>query len=465
MVQVDRKVLIVDDDESVRNMLSIVLKRENYSVLTADSGKRAVELLKKNKINLVISDIKMPEMDGIELLNIIKEKKEKIPVIMITGHASTVDAIEAMKIGAEQYITKPFNIDELKVIIEKAIYKKKIEEENIELKSRIGAWTEYEHIIGKSKEMLEIFVLIESMSENDSTVLITGESGTGKELIAKAIHNKSIRSGGKFISINCSALPETLLESELFGHKKGSFTDAYNDKKGLFEEADGGTLFLDEIGDMSLQMQVKLLRALQEKKIKPIGSNEEISVNNRIISATNKNLKESIEDGTFRSDLYYRLNVIPINLPPLRERKEDIVLLLNHFIEFYNKKFSKKIKGIEKSALLFFENYSWPGNIRELGNFIERAITLEKSDYITIESVPVEETYKIDKENDVNGILDKLLIDGKFDFNGYIDNLSKELLLKALSLNEFNLKKTADMLMLSYRSLRYLIEKYNIKIK
>ena len=407
----------------------------------------------------------MPDMDGIELLNIIKKKNEKIPVIMITGHASTNDAIEAMKIGAEQYITKPFNIDELKVVIEKAIYKKKIEEENIELKSKIGSWTEYEKIIGKSKHMLEIFVLIESMSENDSTVLISGESGTGKELIAKAIHNKSSRTKEKFISINCSALPETLLESELFGHKKGSFTDAYSDKKGLFEEADNGTLFLDEIGDMSLQMQVKLLRAIQEKKIKPIGSNEEISINSRIISATNKNLKDSIEDGTFRSDLYYRLNVIPIVLPPLRERKEDILLLLNHFIEMYNKKFSKEIKGVEKSALLFFENYSWPGNIRELSNFIERAMTLEKSNYITISSVPVDDTFS--KVNDSNTVhaFDKLLANEKFDFNEYIDSISKEILLKALSLKEFNLKKTADMLMLSYRSLRYLIDKYNLKIR
>jgi len=465
MVQGRLNVLIVDDDESIRDMLSIVLKDENYNVLTAEDGEKALVHLKKSKINLVISDIKMPDMDGIELLNVIKKKNEKIPVIMITGHASTNDAIEAMKIGAEQYITKPFNIDELKVVIEKAIYRKKIEEENIELKSKIGSWTEYEKIIGKSKHMLEIFVLIESMAENDSTVLISGESGTGKELIAKAIHNRSCRTDEKFISINCSALPEALLESELFGHKKGSFTDAYADKKGLFEEADNGTLFLDEIAEMSLQMQVKLLRAIQEKKIKPIGSNEEISINSRIISATNKNLKDSIEDGSFRSDLYYRLNVIPIVLPPLRERKEDILLLLNHFIEMYNKKFSKEIKGVEKSALLFFENYSWPGNIRELSNFIERAMTLEKSNYITISSVPVDETFSDVTETDTGHIFDKLLANEKFNFNEYIDDISKEILLKALSLKEFNLKKTADMLMLSYRSLRYLIDKYNLKIR
>jgi len=465
MVQPGLNILIVDDDESIRDMLSIVLKDENYNVLTAEDGKKALILMKKNTVHLVISDIKMPDMDGIELLNEIKKRNDKLPVIMITGYASTNDAIEAMKIGAEQYITKPFNIDELKVVIEKAIYKKKIEEENIELKSKIGSWTEYEQIIGKSKHMLEIFVLIESMSGNDSTVLITGESGTGKELIAKAIHNKSRRSDEKFISINCSALPETLLESELFGHKKGSFTDAYADKKGLFEEADNGTLFLDEIADMSLQMQVKLLRAIQEKKIKPIGSNEEISVNSRIISATNKNLKDSIEDNTFRSDLYYRLNVIPINLPPLRDRKEDILLLLNHFIEMYNKKFSKNVKGMEKTALLFFENYSWPGNIRELSNFVERAITIEKSNYITINSVPVDDTFKDTSKSGINNPIDKLLVNEKFDFNEYIDTLSKEILLKALSINEFNIKKTAEMLMLSYRSLRYLIDKYSLKIK
>ncbi len=465
MAQKGLNVLIVDDDESIRDMLSIVLNDENYNVITAEDGKNALLHLKKNQIHLVITDIKMPDMNGIELLNIIKKKKEKIPVIMITGHASTNDAIEAMKIGAEQYITKPFNIDELKVVIEKAIYKKKIEEENIELKSKVGSWTEYEKIIGKSKDMLEIFVLIDQISENDSAILITGESGTGKELIAKAIHNKSSRSREKFIPINCSALPETLLESELFGHKKGSFTDAHADKKGLFEESSDGTLFLDEIGDMSLQMQVKLLRAIQEKKIKPIGSNDEISVNTRIISATNKNLKESLENGSFRSDLYYRLNVIPIYIPPLRDRKEDIPLLLNHFIELYNKKFSKQIKGIEKSALLFFENYSWPGNIREMGNFVERAITLEKTNYITINSVPVDDAPIEDSRSEKNYPFNKILINEKFDFNEHIDSLSKEILLKALSINEFNLKRTAEVLTLSYRSLRYLIDKYKLKIK
>ncbi len=465
MVQNKMNVLIVDDDESIRNMLSIVLKDENYNVLIAEDAKKALMHLRKNKVHLVVSDIKMPDMSGIELLHLVKKKDARIPVVMITGHASTDDAIKAMKIGAEQYIVKPFNIDELKIIIERAINKKKIVEENIDFESKIGTGMEYEQIIGKSKSMIEIFVLIENMADKDSTVLITGESGTGKELIAKAIHNKSRRSDRKLLSINCSALPETLLESELFGHKKGSFTDAYADKKGLFEDANHGTLFLDEIGDMSLQMQVKLLRAIQEKKVKPIGGNQEINVDCRIISATNKNLKDGIKDGTFRSDLYYRLNVIPINIPPLKERKEDIVLLLNHFIDFYNKKFSKEIKGLTDSALSFFENYSWPGNVRELGNYIERAMTLEKTDYITINSLPIDEMHMNKSKIGIDSVLDELFLNETFDFNSYMDEVSKEIVLKALSLNKYNLKKTSEMLMLSYRSLRYLIDKHNIKSK
>lgn len=465
MVQEKLNILIVDDDASIRNMLSIVLKKDDYKVFIAENGKSAIENLKKKKIDLIISDIKMPDISGIDLLRKIKTVNTAIPVIMITAFASTADAIEAMKLGAEDYVTKPFNLDELKIVINKAIYKSKIENENIRLKTRLETRTDFEKIIGQSKKMLEIYDLIETIAKTDSTILINGESGTGKELIARAIHNKSNRSGENFVSINCGALPENLLESELFGHKKGAFTDAYTDKKGLFEESDNGTLFLDEIAEMSQQMQVKLLRAIQEKKIRAVGDNREIEVNSRIISATNKDLKESIKNNEFRSDLFYRLNVISIEIPPLRERKVDIPLLLDHFINRFNKKFEKNIIGIEKSVLELFVNFQWPGNIRELENYIERAVTLEKSEYISLDSIPQDLVYDISDKSRENVDINDLIQEGGFDFTSYIDKISRDILMNALLHNNFNLKKTSVMLSLNYRSLRYLIKKYNIKIR
>ncbi|MEN8152685.1 MAG: sigma-54 dependent transcriptional regulator [Acidobacteriota bacterium] len=465
MLRKKLNILLVDDDPSIRDMLSIVLTKENYNVLIAENGKSAIENLKKNKIELIISDIKMPDISGIELLKKIKTVKSSIPVIMITAFASTADAIEAMKLGAEDYVTKPFNLEELRIIIKKAIYKTKIENENIKLKSKLEIRTDFEKIIGKSKQMQEIYNLIETIAKTDSTVLIYGESGTGKELIAKAIHNKSKRVREQFVSINCGALPENLLESELFGHKKGSFTDAYADKKGLFVESDNGTLFLDEIGEMSQQMQVKLLRAIQEKKIRPVGDNREIDINSRIISATNLDLKESIKNSEFRSDLFYRLNVISIEIPPLRERKEDISLLIDHFINRFNKKFEKEIKGIEKYVMELFINYSWPGNIRELENYIERAVTLEKSEYITMDSIPQDLVYSFSNKYNKNVDIKELILKEGFDFTSYIDEISQNILTNALIYNNYNLKKTSEMLSLNYRSLRYLVKKYNIKTK
>ncbi|MGD2086749.1 MAG: sigma-54 dependent transcriptional regulator [Candidatus Aminicenantes bacterium] len=465
MFQKPTKILVVDDDVSIRNMLNIVLKKSGYGVSTADSAESALKRLQNEGFHLIISDIKMPGISGIELLKKIKTLQPEIPVIMITAFASANDAVEAMKLGAEDYITKPFNLDELKLIIEKSLYKKNIEIENIKLKSQLTEKEKFDNIVGKNHQMLKIYDLIDTISQTDSTVLITGESGTGKELIARAIHNKSPRAHQEFISINCGALPENLLESELFGHIKGSFTDAYKDKEGLFELADGGTLLLDEIAEMSQKMQVKLLRALQERKIRRVGSNKEIKVDVRIISATNKDLMECMKNNEFRSDLFYRLNVISINIPPLRERKDDIPLLLNYFLKYYNKRFNRNIQGFEKDILALFMQYSWPGNIRELENFVERAVALEKSTFIGLNSLPTELIYNISEKNQIQKEKDiaALMREGDFDFSQYIDDISKTVILKALELNNANIKKSAEMLKLNYRSMRYLVEKYNLK--
>jgi two-component system, NtrC family, response regulator PilR len=463
MLQQAINILIVDDDRSLRKMLAFVLTKEGYGVEEAVNGVDAMKKLKGRNFDLVISDIRMPDLNGIELLKKIKTHDQELPVIMITAYATTNDAIEAMKLGAEDYVMKPFSLDELKIVISKSLHKKDIERENVELKEKLSDKEKFENIVGADPKMHKIFELIDTIAQTDSTVLISGESGTGKELIARAIHNKCSRSGQKFISINCGALPENLLESELFGHKKGSFTDAYQDKEGLFETANHGTLFLDEISEMSQKMQVKILRAIQEMVIRRVGGNQEIPVDVRIITATNRDLLESIEKGEFRSDLYYRLNVISIKVPPLRERKEDIPILMQYFLLRYNKKFAKSIKGFEKKVLECFKNYSWPGNVRELENFIERGVALEKGQVISAESLPSEVIYNLDSGPETAADWQAMLESGKLNFTQFIDNMSRSIIVRALAMNGGNIKKTAAALQVNYRSLRYLIEKFALK--
>jgi len=465
MLQHAVNVLLVDDDLNLRKMLAFVLTKEGYRVQEAVNGVDALKKLKDRNFDLVISDIRMPDLNGIELLKKIKSHDQDLPVIMITAYATTNDAIEAMKLGAEDYIMKPFSLDELKIIISKSLHKKHIERENVELKEKLSNKENFENIVGADPKMHKIFELIDTIAQADSTVLISGESGTGKELIARAIHSKSSRSTQKFISINCGALPENLLESELFGHKKGAFTDAYQDKEGLFESASLGTLFLDEISEMSQKMQVKILRAIQEKVIRRVGGNQEIGVDVRIITATNRDLVESIERGEFRSDLYYRLNVISIKVPPLRERKEDIPILMQYFLQRYNKKFAKDIQGFEKKVLECFENYNWPGNVRELENFVERGIALEKGQVISAASLPAEVIYNLDASAPTGADWQDMLKQGDLDLTLYIDNISKNIIVKALELNHGNIKKTASALRLNYRSLRYLIDKFHLKYR
>lgn len=457
------RILVVDDDPSLRNMMNIVLKKDGFDVTCVENARVALSTLKEESFELIISDIKMPDVSGIDLLRKVKSLNPDMPVVMITAYGSTHDAVEAMKLGAENYITKPFNLDELKIIIDKILYKKSIEKENVELRTRLTEKELFENIIGQNPRMQKIFDLIDTVGKTDSTVLVSGKSGTGKELIARAIHNKSTRKNSKFVSINCGALPENLLESELFGHVKGAFTDAVKDKKGLFEEAHGGTLFLDEIGEMAQTMQVKLLRALQERKIRPVGSNQEISVDVRIISATNKDLAKSMQDGEFRSDLFYRLNVISINVPALKERRDDILLLMQHFLRIYNEKMSKNIKGFSKEVIDMFSKYSWPGNVRELENFVERSVALEQEDYITPQALPPELLYDISDRNSMEKDISVLLNEGNFDFMEYVDGIQKKIIVYALEANASNIKKTSEMLNLSYRQLRYLIEKYHLK--
>ncbi|MCU0276710.1 MAG: sigma-54 dependent transcriptional regulator [Acidobacteria bacterium] len=465
MLQKTVSILVVDDDHSLRNMLAFVLGKEGYQVEEAVSGLEALKKLKQGKYDLVISDIRMPDLSGIELLKKIKTHDPELPVIMITAYAATHDAIEAMKLGAEDYILKPFNLEELKIIINKSLHKKSIELENIELRQKLSDKEKFENIVGGDPKMTKIFELIRTVAQTDSTVLISGESGTGKELIARAIHAQSRRAAQRFVSINCGALPENLLESELFGHKKGAFTDAYQDKEGLFEAAGEGTLFLDEISEMSQKMQVKLLRAIQEKAVRRVGGNSEIAVDVRIIAATNRDLAASLEKGEFRSDLYYRLNVIAIHVPPLRERRDDIPILMQYFLQRYNQKFAKSIAGFDRKVLECFNAYHWPGNVRELENFVERGVALEKGSVISAASLPSEIVYSPGAAKGGGEDWVARLESGSFGFNQYLDDLSQRIIIRALEQCNGNVKKTAQTLQVNYRSLRYLIEKFKLKYR
>jgi len=458
-----RNILIVDDDISIRKMLLIVLREMDRELIPAVDALEALKILAKEKIDLLISDIKMPDITGIALLKKVKSVNPELPVIMITAYASTDDAVEAMKLGAFDYITKPFNIDELKMVVERALAANDLKNENIKLKKEIEHLERYENLIGKSDSMQKIFSLIGTIANTDSSVLIQGESGTGKELIAQAIHRKSPRKNAPFISINCGALPETLLESELFGHVKGAFTDAYRDKKGLFETAHQGTLFLDEISEMSLHMQVKLLRAIQEQKIRPVGGQQEVAVDVKIISATNRELKQEIENGGFRADLFYRLNVFNIKVPPLRDRPEDIPLLMNFFLNRYKKKFNKDIIGFDEKVLEILVGFNWPGNVRELENTVERAVALEQNQVIGIQSIPKELVYHMETDKLIPEGIENFFFKSKLNLQEFLDSVSNQILMSAMEKCQNNQKQAAEVLGINYRSIRYLLEKHQNK--
>jgi two-component system response regulator HydG len=382
------RILVVDDEQSHRTMLKAVLTKEGYDIFEADDGLSGIGAVENESFDLILMDIRMTDMDGLEALGQIKKMSPSIPVIMMTAYASIKTAVEALKSGAYDYLTKPLDIDELKILIKKALEHYRLQEENVFLKERLADRFDFSKIIGKSRRMKELFENLSLIAPSDATVLIYGESGTGKELVANAIHQNSPRVEKPFIKVSCAALPETLLESELFGHERGAFTGALSRKAGRFQLADGGTLFLDEVNVMSSTTQVKLLRVLQEREFEPLGSTKTVHVDIRLIAATNKELEAEVKEGRFREDLFYRLNVVPIHLPPLRERKEDIPLLAEHFFKLYQEKDRKSIKGFLPKTIDALMRYDWPGNIRELENVIERAILLCRSDYVSPEDLP-----------------------------------------------------------------------------
>ncbi len=453
------RVLVVDDERSMRELLSIVLRREGYDVTLAENGRMAIDQLDRARYDLLISDIKMPDMSGVDVLRAAKRIDQDILGIMITAYASADTAIEAMRLGAHDYLSKPFDVDELKIKVRNALEQRQLRQENVLLKRALGTTHQFANIVGRSEKMLAVFKLIEQIARTDSTVLVTGESGTGKEWVARAIHFYSLRRDRPFVALNCGALPESLLESELFGHMKGSFTGASANKKGLIEAAERGTLFLDEIGEMTPLMQVKLLRVLQERKFRRIGGVEELETPMRVIAATNQDLTRMVTDGKFREDLFYRINVIPIHLPPLRERGEDIPLLADYFVAKYRDQMGKAIHALAQESMSLLAAYEWPGNIRELENVIERAVALEKSQAILPESLPEHIVKRVPKGPAAAG----LLPESGFNLEEHVEGLEKEYITQALQRAGGVQVKAAELLGIPYRSFRYYAKKYNLK--
>lgn len=451
------KILIIDDEKGILDLLSMVFRKEGLEVGTAINAERALELIENGDYDLVLSDIKLPKMGGMDVLQAVSSSKPEVPVILMTAYGTIAQAVEAMKIGALDYVVKPFDIDELKIIVRQGLEKRRLQSENVRLKKELRQKYEFHNMVGKSQKIQAVFDLIEKIAATDSTVLITGESGTGKEMAARAIHYLSDRRDQPFISLNCGALPENLLESELFGHVKGAFTGAVSQKKGMFEVAEKGTLFLDEISEMSSVIQVKFLRALQERTIRQLGGIREIPVDVRIISATNKNLKDKIAEKEFREDLYYRLHVISLDIPPLRERNGDIPLLVDYFLRKYSEKMKRRMKRISPEVMNILDRYPWPGNIRELENTMERIVAIEDRETITRDSLPPELL-----ESSTETAAPLSIRDG-FNLNAALDDLSRKYLSEALRQTGGNLKESARILGLNYRSLRYLIEKFDLK--
>ena len=453
------KILVADDEKSMREFLDIMLKKEGYKVTLASNGEEVMKLIEKDIFDLALVDIRMPREDGISVLKKIKSISPETVVIVITAYASADTAIKAMKEGAYDYITKPFKIDEIKLIIQNALEKKHLQKENLLLKQVVRDRYHFENIIGQSSKMLELYDLLEKVAPTKTNILITGESGTGKELVAKAIHYNSPRKDKPFVTLNCGAIPESLIESELFGHMRGAFTDAISTKKGLFEVADEGTIFLDEISELPLMMQVKLLRVLQDREFKRVGGTEDIRVDVRIISATNKDLEGAVREKQFREDLFYRLNVIQIRIPSLRERKEDIPSLTGHFLKKYSEELGKQISQVSPEALRTLVQYDYPGNVRELQNIIERAVALETSQELTVQNLSsyIEEQLPIKKRP-----LDLEIPSEGVDLEKIVEDVERTLLLKALDRTKGIKKKAAELLHINFRSMRYRLEKYGL---
>jgi len=458
------RVLVVDDEEIVCQSCARILTEEGYEVETRLSAREGLKVLSEEPFDVVIVDLKMPGMSGMEFLQAVKRDYPEIPVIMITGFSTVETAVEAMKSGAFDYLPKPFTPDEVAVVVKKALDSRIMILENLYLRGEVQTKYRFENIIGTSKKMQEVYRLIGKVAPTNSTVLITGESGTGKELIARAIHYNSIRKDRQFVPVDCAVLSENLLESELFGHIKGSFTGAVVTKPGLFEVADGGSLFLDEIGNISLTMQSKLLRVIQEREFTPVGGTRPKKVNIRLIAATNKDLQEKIKEGTFREDLYYRLNILPILLPPLRERPEDIPLLAQHFLKKYCQETGKNIKGISPAAMELLMSYSWPGNVRELENIVERVVIMTDEEIILPAHLPfpIQERsgglpWSIPKTSEELRELKKQLRDKA------VEQIERLFVLEALSRNDWNVTRSAKDVGILRPNFQALMRKYNIR--
>jgi DNA-binding NtrC family response regulator len=440
------RILVVDDEPMVCISLTNWLREENYFVQSVNDGPSAIKAVSEQAWDIVLLDYKMPGMDGIEVLRQIKELAPQTVVLMMTAYASITNSVQAMKEGAFDYIVKPLDVEELTLMLNKIVERQQLITENLLLRKHLSERNKYEDIIGKSSAMKKVFDLIRTVADTNATVLITGETGTGKEMVARAVHATSSRKYGPFIAVSCSALPENLLESELFGYEKGAFTGADRTKKGRFELAHGGSLFLDEIGDISMKTQVKLLRVLQQRSFERLGGTETIDVDVRLITATNRKLSRLVEENTFRSDLYYRLNVVNIHIPPLRERQDDIPLLAEHFMEKFNIDFNKKFNRIEKHALDAMMNYPWPGNVRELENVIERVIVIDQGPEIKMRHLPFSTA-------DAPVSCDTPLA---------LEEIEKEHIRKMLQQNQWNISRTAKLLNIDRTTLHKKIQKYGI---
>jgi two-component system response regulator PilR (NtrC family) len=482
------RILVVDDEPSMRDMLRIVLRRDGFDVTLAENGAQAVALLQQQPFDLLLSDIRMPDVSGVDVLRAAKEINRDIVAFMMTAFASTETAVEAMRLGAVDYFTKPFSMDELRFKVRQHVEASRLKQENVLLKRALNSSHSFSNIIGRSEAMLAIFKMIETIAKTGSTVLITGESGTGKDLVARAVHFNSLRRDHPFVALNCGAVPETLLESELFGHMRGAFTGADTNKKGLIEVAERGTIFLDEIGEMNASMQVKLLRVLQDRRFRRLGGTEEVQADIRVIAATNQDLPKLVTAGRFREDLFYRINVIPIHLPPLRERREDIPLLAEHFLTKYASQMGKPVRMISHEAQELLTRYSWPGNVRELENAIERAVALEQTPAVLAESLPAlvrapqpatAAASSLESQTHVAGAAatgtesgpspgsrtDALAPDlGEgFDLEARGEEFYRHYIALALERAGGVQTKAAELLGMSFRSFRYYAKKFNIR--
>ncbi len=451
----DYNILVIDDEATQRDVLTGYLKKKGYKIFSASSGREGIEIAGRNPVDIILSDFKMPDLNGIEVLEQVKKINPEISFVIVTAYGTVENAVKAMRLGAFDYISKPVDLDELDLMIERIIEHKNLKSENQLLKTQLQEKYKITSIVSQSQKMEEVINIAARVAESKANVLITGENGTGKEVLAKAIHYISPRKDAAFVAVNVPALTETLLESELFGHEKGAFTGADKMKKGRFEIAHGGTIFLDEVGDIPQSIQVKLLRVLQEHQFERVGGTEKIDVDVRIIAATNKDLEQKIKDGTFREDLYYRLNVVSLKIPPLRERKEDIVPMIESFIEKYCKENNKEKFEISKEAADVLMKYNYPGNVRELENIIERAVVLTRGKVITLNDLPM--NIKGFKEEKTLAAL------GKGTLTEQVEAIEKQLIFDALQESEGNQTKAGKLLGLTERNLRYKLKKYNIK--